>query len=33
MAELKTKPTALTVESFLANVADENFRAECYTPD
>ncbi len=32
MAELKTKPTEITVESFLnEKVADENVRKDCYT--
>jgi len=31
MGETKTKPTEASVESFLANVADENLRADCYT--
>jgi len=30
MAEMKTKPTEVAVDSFLANVADENVRADCY---
>lgn len=31
MAEAKTKLTEQSVDSFLANVADEQVRADCYT--
>jgi len=31
MAEAKTKLTEQTVDSFLANVADEQVRTDCYT--
>jgi hypothetical protein len=31
MAELKTKPTEVSVQSFLDNVADEKVRKDCYT--
>ncbi len=31
MAEAKTKLTEQTVDSFLANVADDQVRADCYT--
>ena len=30
MAELKTKQTAITVDSYLGTVTDENVRADCY---
>jgi len=31
MAEMKTKPTEITVETFLGNVADERARADSFT--
>jgi hypothetical protein len=31
MAELKTKPTEVTVESFLDNITDEKVRNDCFT--
>lgn len=31
MAEIKTKPTEQTVDSFLAGVPDETVRNDCYT--
>jgi hypothetical protein len=31
MAETKTKPTDVPVDSFLATVPDEKLRADCYT--